>query len=218
MVAAVAGFLFVARLLAAPFSGKVQGQMRRHPALHWVWAVVGLAGLWVALDPGGNIQRTLLRRERWAETRERVERAGGWAAVRQNCARLAAEHPEGLELAWPDKGTNGLVYRRRPGWWNTHRSSDWESSHQFVLPGELEPLHPRGIRYVPSRFVTNGPPVELVDLTLFGGHRSRFGYGLRVVCEDSANYQPTRKDSQMPGGRSWKRFRQVAEGVFEFYY
>jgi hypothetical protein len=218
LIAAAAGFLFLVRLLAAPVSRKVRDQMQRHPVVHWVWAVVGLAGLLVAMDPSQTVHRFFLRREWRAEALARVERVGGWEALRRNCERLVTEHPEGLELAWPKKSTNGLVYRREPGWWNTNWSADWETFRNFILPAELEPLRPHRIHYVPSRFVTNGPPVELVDLTIWGGRGYPSRYGFRVVCGAAAHYQPTRKDSQMPDGRHWKRFHPVAEGVFEVCY
>src|SRR5579863_2363768 len=88
---------FVAVVLA--FCSKLhRRRFRKHPILHAVWGLVAVASLVVLVPPLFPYPSGWwIRHKQRQIVRQRVEEAGGYAAIRRACNELAARFPEGLE-------------------------------------------------------------------------------------------------------------------------
>ena len=138
------------------------------------------------------------RRSERQEALQRVQAAGGWAALRSDCMLLAeTNHFERYSRYGP------LIW----------------GGHDEILPSAIVKLKPlRVFLYPPNSYdvpplqKNNCPEIWVVHIMLFGwpdvNHRKPY-YGFDVICgTEPAFYQPT---------DSTRSARKVAEGIYEIY-
>lgn len=201
------GFLFFVRLLCAPFSAKIMGQMSRYRVLHCVWgcyALFAALALYLLLHPWLWPPRWLERRTQRQQVLERVQSAGGWAALKRDCDALAN------------------AYRDDP------YGFKWFSHDTNLLPPAIAALKPRCVEFYPRKVVQQfGPEGSkwfgtnlVVRISIFGLHRTgghdQPWLGLDVLCEAGTfTYRPDRLRSTTPL-RYWN-YRKVVDDIYEFY-
>jgi hypothetical protein len=222
VVCPIAAVLLIVRLVCAPFSSKVSGQMRRHPVIHGIWACFAFVGALVfigALNPGIWPPPSVERRGQRQRVLERVQSVGGWEAVRRGCEALATNYPEGL--TWLPPRSNAWVYPNPQT--DPHRYYVTNLDYG-PLPPAVAALKPREIRYYPPNLLRESreaPQVAVVRLRIFGihssgGHSTPY-YGLEVPCGAGADsYAPRPSQGGVPGNRH-TTFGKVADRVFEVY-
>jgi len=200
----IIGLAFLARLCSATFSEKAAQRIKSHPILHGFWALPGIFSVLVLLlffDPMlFNIWPPhWLELKRQRETvQERVQAAGGWEKLRQDCVTFA--------------NTN----QNEPVFWIR-----WDTNH-IALPSALAALKPQQIKYYSTNFHTTPnwkqstePEVSVVQIKIFGmhstgGHDTPY-YGLDVLREpEPKDYKP-----QPVSGRL--QYRKIADGIYEVY-
>jgi hypothetical protein len=204
----LAALSFFVRLLCAPFSPKILDQMKRQRTLHvlWgCWALFTACLLYSDLHPSAWPPAWWKRHAQRQRVLERVNSAGGWAALKRDCDAFADAHRDD-----PDEF----------GW---YRGFDTNP-----LPPAIAALEPWNVEFYPSNFLREfrgdntrwfGSNI-VVRLSLFGRHstgrRGQPALGLDVVCEPGvSSYNPQRLYSTIPL-RYW-RYRKVADDVYEFY-
>ena len=202
------GFLFFVRLLCAPFSGKIMGQISRYRILHCVWgcyALFAAFAFYLLLHPWAWPPDWLERRTQRQQVLERVQAAGGLAALKRDCDTLADAH------------------RDDPYGFRWYRFFDTNS-----LPPAITALKPKVVEFYPRKEVQQfgaegrrwfGSNV-VIRITIFGAHSTgghdQPSLGLDVLRESGASdYRPERLRSTTPL-RYW-RYRKVADAVYEFY-
>ena len=130
---------------------------------------------------------------------ERVQSAGGWDALKRDCAKLVDENRDGLR-------------------WS-------RGSRDYKPPAAIAALKPKEIVYYPpgsvkgTAFDTAVPVVRIriFGLPSTGGHAAPY-LGLHVVCStNAAAYEPPRGSGEGAPGNRYTTFRKVAENVFEIY-
>jgi hypothetical protein len=136
---------------------------------------------------------------------ERVQSAGGWAAVRRDCETLVANSPHSYFFWFPPR-TNAHVTEYSNSVPFRSYVTNIDYGH---LPTALATLQPREIE---SDTITNGPAI--VRIKLFGMRRTGMRdipyYGLWVVCGGSSHdYVP-----RLTGGPG-RAIKKVADGIFE---
>lgn len=216
----LATLLFVARLIVAPFSAKVAGQMQKHPVLHTIWgglALVCFLAIWGILNPGLWPPRSVERRQQRQEVFKRVQRAGGWEAVRSGCESLVTNYPNGL--SWFPPRSNVQVYPNP----QTEPQRYYVTNLDYgSLPSSILALQPREIRYYPQLTLPkDGLPAAVVRIKIFGAHatggHSIPYFGLEVACGPNAeSYRPQSVRDGMSGSH-YRGSDQVAEGIYEVY-
>ena len=207
LVALPAALLFLSRLLVAPFSRKIQEQMRKHPWLHVIWSgLVPVASylFYLVAWPSAWPPEWLERHNQRQEVLRRIQSAGGWAALKRDCDALAA-------------GYNSDRYH-----------FEWSSGNTNSLPGAIAALRPTKVEFYPRKvldmFRSGNIPLFgsnlVVRITIFGFHatggRDQQWLGLDVVCEPGlTNYNPVRRRFTPPWG--YWRYRKVAPDIYEDY-
>jgi hypothetical protein len=220
MVCPLAALLFVVRLVVSPFSPKVSEQMRKHPVVHLIWGCFAFVGTLVflrVLNPAMWPPRSVERREQRQKILERVQKVGGWDAVRLGCEALITNYPDGL--TWFPPASNAWVYpnpQTKP-----HRyyvtNLDWGT-----LPPAVAALQPIEIRYYPPRFLPKDEPqfavvrIKIFGLHSTGGHSIPY-FGLEVVCGTNAeSYRPQPARGGVSGNH-YDSYDQVADRIYEIY-
>jgi hypothetical protein len=200
-VCSIAALTFLVRLVCALFSANIARQMRAHPVFHWIWGGLALVGalLFLSLSNAGWWPPpSLERRAQRQEVMNRVERAGGWATIQQECDELVAQHQE-----------DGFLWNR--GTTNT-------------LPPGLAVLNPWNVEFLPPAWLRkrpDEPQVAVVRIKIFGIHssggHSQPYFGVEVVSGEGAE---TYKPSPSRGGASGNRYRNytaVTDRIYEIY-
>ncbi len=210
--------MFLVRLTLAAFSTKYFVQMRRRPILTGVWAVVAVIGVMMFFGPlnSNSWPPTFVLRHRQRQTViERVQKAGGWKAVRLGCETLVQNYPGGLQwnpqwhAVWPSLNPK------------SDRASHPPKNMDFgPLPSAISILKPMEISFHPE-VSEEGFYDVVVKIRLFGvpstGGRAVTYYGLEVPCgPGAAAYRPKRGEGGVPGN-SHSTYRKVADRVFEIY-
>jgi hypothetical protein len=142
---------------------------------------------------------------RWYERRaqrqkvtERVQAAGGWAALRHECIAFV--------------GTNEMVHWIR-----------WHTNDAPALPPAIMALQPQQVYYVSPKLPSpqsGEPQVPIVRIKVFGmhatgGHSTPY-FGLEVVATPSSvNYTP--KARPAASGNGHLNYQRVSEGVYEVF-
>jgi hypothetical protein len=208
LAAFLAALLFFVRLLCAPFSPRILKQMSRYRKLHFLWgccAITAACFLYLAVHPSAWPPVWLERRAQRQELLERVNSAGGWAALKRDCDAFAdARRDDSHPFIW------------YPGLDNN------------ALPPAMLALKPRSIEFYPRKvlrqFGANGSQWfgsnVVVRLSVFGAHSTgghdQPALGLDVLCESGvSSYSPEHLRSTTPL-RYW-HYRKLADNIYEFY-
>jgi hypothetical protein len=205
----VVGLAFLARVIHALFSEKAAQRIKNHPIVHGFWALPGIFSALILLlffDPMLiNIWPPhWLELKRQRETvQQRVQAAGGWEKLRQDCITFA------------NTNQNENVFWIR---WNTNH---------IALPSTLTGLNPFMINYCPTNLASksnqtsgNEPEVSVLHIQIFGMHRTGGHdtpyYGLDILREpEPKDFQPQSTD---PNQRySHFHYRKIADGIYEVY-
>jgi hypothetical protein len=121
-------------------------------------------------------------------TRDRVEAAGGWGALQQDCIRLVESDAS-------------------KSFWN-----QWSRGSISNLPPSIVALNPRSIRV---DLADGGVP--MLSMKLFGGHSSGSSdipyYGLWVVCQPVTQDYTPRLELD---GKS-RRINRITNSIFEVF-
>jgi len=222
MVCPLAALLFVVRLVVAPFSSKVSGQMRKHPVIHLLWGCLAFFGALFflgVLNPAMFPPRFVERREQRQTILERVQRAGGWEAVQLGCATLVANYPDGL--TWFPPRTNAWVYPNP----QTEPHRYYVTNLDYgTLPPAVAALQPRELYYYPPRLLRDSsdePKIPIVHMKIFGmhstgGHSTPY-FGLDVVCStNAASYRPQSAHVGV-SGKHYESYNRVTDAIYEVY-
>jgi hypothetical protein len=212
--------LFVVRLVCSAFSYRISKQMKEHPVVHWVWGFMAIPGLLIVCGVFPLESWPLLfieQREQRERALARIQGVGGWEAVRRDCEKLSADHPDGF--IWHPPNTNVLVY---PTPQTDPRKYYFTNLDDGPLPAAVAALRPKNVQISPARNpkeIPSGDRTAVASIKIFGihstgGHSIPY-YGVEVACGKGA-------DSYLPdaslGGASGNRhlhFRKVADRVFE---
>ena len=196
----IIGLAFLARLLCAAFSEKAAQRIKRHPILHGFWALPGIFSILILLlffDPMLiNIWPPhWLELKRQRETvQQRVQAAGGWDKLRQDCITFA------------NTNQNDPVYWIR-----------WDTNH-VALPPALAAINPFRIEYYSTKLTRT--EVSALHIQIFGMHRTGGHdtpyYGLDILREpEPKDFQPQSADPRQH--HSLLHYRKIAEGIYEVY-
>ena len=200
-ICALAALLFIPRLICAPFSSKVSGEMRRHPVIHCVWVCLAFVGALVflgKLDLSRWPPPAVERRTQRAEVVERVQSAGGWAVLQKDCDMLA-EHHRDSSFYWHRGDTN-------------------------ALPPSIAALKPWEVRFESPtnlRDFKDEPQISVVHIKVFGihstgGHSTPY-FGLEVVCATNAeSYRPQPSRGGVSGNH-YHSYNRVTDTIYEVY-
>jgi len=213
MVCPLAALLFVVRLVVAPFSPKVSEQMRKYPVVHVIWGCFAFVGALVflgVLNPAMWPPRSVERREQRQKVLERVQKVGGWDAVRLGCEALVTNHPDGFY--WFPPVSNVTVYPNLQS----------EPNRSYITNLDYGPLPPAVEALLPLR-VQYEPRTGCVSIRIFGMHRTGGRdtpyFGLEVdTSTNSVDYKHgTGYDNGGVIGNYHSVAKQVAGGIYEIY-
>ena len=210
----VAALLFIARLAVAPFSQKVSAQMRKHPLIHIIWGCLGFLGVifnwYVFAHPMWWPPPFIERQAQRQVVRERVQKVGGWEAVRLGCETVVSNNLDGF-------------------YWNVSMSSNWvmhfqrQERYNWYLATNLDygPLPPviAGLR--PFR-VDYAPRDGCVIIQVFGMHRTG-GHDtpyLAYEIDTSTNSISYQHGLEYSGAFGYRRFvvKRIAKAIYELHY
>lgn len=220
VICPLVALLFIVRLTVALFSAKVSEQMRNHPWLHLIWgffAFVGMLAFYGFLNPAAWPPRFVERRAQRQIVLERVQKVGGWEAVRLGCEALLTNHPDGF--SWFPPASNVWVYPNPQIEPHRYYVTNFDYG---PLPSAVAALRPRAIRYYPRRsWSEEEPQVAIVRIMIFGSHSSGGHstpyFGLEVVCStNSKSYRPQPARGGASGNR-YEGYRRVIDRVYEIY-
>ena len=222
VVCPFAALLFIVRLACAPFSEKVAKQMRNHRVAHAIWACLAFVGVLVwagALDPGAWPTPLIERRAQRQKVLDRVQKVGGWDAVRLGCEALVTNYPDGLR--WFPPHSNAWVY---PNPQTEPRRYYVTNLDYGPLPAAVAALQPKKIDFYPLSVLREfkiEPQVVVVRIKIFGmhstgGHSTPY-YGLEVPYGTGADEYKPRPSRGGVSGNRYSSFRKVADRVFEIY-
>ncbi|MCW5553239.1 MAG: hypothetical protein KIS67_13905 [Verrucomicrobiae bacterium] len=201
IVCPFAALTFIVRLVCAPFSPKVSDEMRRHPVVHWIWGGFAFLGVLLflgVLNPMWWPPPSVERRGQRQKVLERVEAAGGWAAIQKDCDALVEQYRDSA-FAWHRYQTN-------------------------ALPPALAALNPWEVRfYSPTvlRDFKDEPQVAVVRIKIFGmhstgGHSTPY-FGLEVVSGAGAEtYRPSPSRGGV-SGNGYRSYSRVTDRIYEIY-
>jgi len=153
---------------------------------HGVWGVLALTCfllLFVFMNPAVWPPDWMERRAQRAKVEERVQSAGGWAALQKDCGALVVTNQD-EEFSWQFGQTN-------------------------ALPPAITALKPWEVRFDPPNVMGNfkdNPQAAVVHIRIFGMHstgaRSTPYFGLEVVSGTNAeSYRPSTMGGGVPGER-----------------
>jgi len=187
----MAALLFIVRLVVAPFSTKVSGQMRRHPVIHILWGCFAFVGVFIVLgvlEPDLWPPASVERREQRAKLMERVQAAGGWNSIRRGCISLDEENTGGFYSHF--RHTNGL-------------------------PAAIVALKPMSVQYQPGCGCVR---IKIFGMHSTGGHSTPY-FGLEVdTSSNNLSYNHgAGYDNGGVIGNHHSVAEQVAEGIYELY-
>jgi hypothetical protein len=161
-----------------------------------------------AFSPSSRHRWPSVEAERTTERQqilERIESAGGWAALKRDCEVLASEHQD-YDYNWPDGqiSVNGLppaIAALNP------------MAVRYYCPKEIAETRKLQIGPGGSDFANEIGTNVVVRIYMFGAHSSGGhdlpGLGLEVLCEPGVtNYM------HFPTNRT---YRKVAEDIYEVY-
>ena len=173
--------------------------MRRHPVIHVIWgclaSIVILSFLalmnWYRWPP-----LFVERKAQRAKVVERIQAAGGWAALQRDCDALMAEYHDSAFI--------------------------WRRGNKDELPPTIAALNPQSVIFYSADMVRGSkdfPQIPLVQIKIFGAHstggHSIPYFGLEVVCStNSASYQPLTSQAGVSGNH-YDNYRQVTETIYE---
>ena len=214
--------LFFVRILCGPFSAKTLEQMKKHPVVHVVWAVFAIVStyiLFIAWNPSAWPPTWLERRTQRQKVLERVERGGGWEALRLECESLIASNPDGLTWHSPHFGSK--VYRNAQTEPPTYYVTNFDYG---PLPSAIAALQPRSIRCLPPKLlpkIGDDIPVAVVRINIFGvhstaGHSTPY-FALEVSCGPGADTFTPGQNGEGVSGNRHSHYRKVADRIFEIY-
>jgi len=202
IVCPFAALTFIVRLACASFSAKVSDEMRRHPVIHWIWggfAVLGVMLLFFGLlNPIWWPPASVERRSQRQKVLERVEAAGGWAAVQRDCDVLVAQHRDSAFM--------------------------WHRFETNALPPALAVLNPWEVRFYSPRMLREfkyEPQVAVVRIKIFGmhstgGHSTPY-FGLEVVSGVGAETYRPRSSRGGVSGNGYRSYTPVTDRIYEIY-
>jgi hypothetical protein len=201
------GLMFFIRVLLGPFSPKIWEQMRKHPILHLVWGLFSILSFYfvfvfIPYGPPAWVDRIDQRKK----LQERVNTAGGWIAIRQDCTLFVSNRTD--FFYWFPPATNVQV----TSFSNNVAIRYTTNLNYGTLPPALAALKPRGMEY-------RNPvmQIRLFGMHSSGGHSTPY-FGLEIVCSTNApEYRPKVGGSGGASGNHHSTYEQVAEGVFEIY-
>jgi hypothetical protein len=197
----IATLTFIVRLVCASFSAKVSAEMRQHLIVHWIWGGLAFLGMLVilgVLDPMWWPPPSIERRGQRQKVLERVNAAGGWAAIQRDCDALATQYRDG-EFFWHRGETN-------------------------KLPPALAALNPWEVRFTlptSSQDSKDEPQVAVVHIKIFGihstgGHSTPY-FGLEVVSGSGAEIYKPRPSAVGASGNGYGSYNPVTERIYEVY-
>jgi hypothetical protein len=139
---------------------------------------------------------------------ERIESAGGWAALKRDCEALASEHQD-YDYSWEDEPNKVSGLPPAIAALNPMRVD-------YYCPKEIAELKKSGNGFRDGIIGTN----VVVRIYIYGAH-STGGHdlpalGLDVLCEPGVvSYSPVLLRSETP--LVYWTYRKVAEDIYEFY-
>jgi hypothetical protein len=201
------GLTFLVRILLGPFSPRIFEQIRKHPILHAAWGFLAVSGFYfffvlIPCGPPDWVDRIGQRKT----LGERVRAAGGWEAVRRDCALLVSNKTD--RFYWQPSCTNVQATT-----FSNEIAIHYVTNIDYgPLPPALEALKSREIRcHFPIMHI------RLFGIHSTGGHSIPYS-GLEVVCNSNADgYRPQKGKTGGVDGNSHSRYRRVSEGIFEVY-
>jgi hypothetical protein len=213
VVCPLAALLFVVRLVVAQFSTKVSEQMRKHPVIHIVWGCLGFVGVLVflgGLNPTWWPPPSVERRAQRQAVLQRVQKAGGWEAVRLGCEALVSNHPDGLY--WFPPSSNVWVYPNPQTEPNRYYVTNLDYG---PLPPSVAALRPFQVQYAPRSSCVS---MQIFGMHRTGGHDTPY-FGLEVdTSTNRVGYEHgTGYDNGGVIGNYHSVAKQVAEGIYEIY-
>lgn len=192
---------FPVRIITSLFSQETCDQIRRNPRLHALWGILAFGSflfLYV-FSSGAWPPRWFERKQQRAQVLERVNAAGGWDVLRNECVDLMKAHQ-----------TNGFFWFHR--------------NDTNIASSTLLALKPQEVRFEPydSRNSNN----LVVEIKIFGMHstggHSTPAYWIFVLCNtnaDTTSYVPSivQSDAGYPYGHPRHHYRQITNNIFEIY-
>lgn len=201
------GLMFFVRIVLGPFSPKIFEQMRKHPILHIIWGLFAVLSFYfffvfIPVGPPAWVDRINQRKK----LQERVQSAGGWDVIRQDCTQFASNRTD--YFYWFPPETNAQVT-----WFSNNVPMHYTTNLNYgTLPPALMTLKPREIRYSPPVM-----QIRLFGMHSTGGHSTPY-FGLEVVCGLNTNgYKPNQGNSGGVSGNQHSTYNKVADGIFEIY-
>jgi hypothetical protein len=121
---------------------------------------------------------------------ERVQAAGGWDALRRDCALLASTNAGGFSWSWLRRDTNSL-------------------------PPAIGAMHPRRVEFYPNQI---NPHVRIFIFGTHNtdGH-DQPSLGLDVLCESGVTNYTSADNLRSDIPRRYWEYRKIADGIYEFY-
>ncbi len=176
--------------------------MRQHPIIHWIWGALAILGVLFILDflsPTWWPPPSVERRGQRQKVVERVDSAGGWAAIQKDCDALVAQHQ-----------VDGFYWHDR---FDTN-----------ALPPALAALKPWEVRfYSPTvlKDFKDEPRVAVVRIKIFGlhstgGHSTPY-FGLEVVSGAGAETYRPRPSRGGVSGNAYRSYSPVTDRIYEIY-
>jgi hypothetical protein len=146
----------------------------------------------------------LERRGQRQEVLQRIQSAGGWAALKQDCEELADRYKDDrYGFRWLRGDTNSLppaIAALRP------------KGVEFYPPSVFKQFGSESVRFFGSNAVVR---ISIFGAHATGGHDQPW-LGLDVLCEHGlASYHPDRLRSTTP--LKYWRYRKIAEDIYEYY-
>jgi hypothetical protein len=179
---------FIVRIVVAPFSSKVAGQMRKYPVIHALWGFFTVLLIWWAMNPDNWFADWMDHRDQQKKLAARVQSAGGWDAIRHGCIDLAEQNTNGFYSRWHD--TNGL-------------------------PAAVAALKPMLVEYQPELGCIR---VRIFGMHRTGGHSTPyFGLEVDTSTNSAGYKHGTEYENGGAAGNYHSTYIQVAEGIYEIY-
>jgi hypothetical protein len=194
------------RVVFALVSPDSRRSLRQHPILHLVWFLaIPACFLLYGVSFSAYLHRSPWfywseRREQRQQVLERVQSAGGWAALRRDCVSLARQHPDD-PFVW------------RP-------SEDLKS-----LPPTIAALKPKEVTYYSPKLMQDFKSerhLPIVRIMILGQHPTGGHtvpeYGLEVMSGDTGEvYQPPPNPYITAPAVVYWHSRNVADDIYEIY-
>ena len=215
LVCFLGALFFLAGLMVAPLSPKVFQRLRRHPVIHAVWGTVSILVVWfywyVAVAypmwwPPSWIERQLERKA----VKCRVEKIGGWEAVRLGCETVVADNPDGFSW-FPAMSSNWVMHFELQERYNWYLATNLDYG---PLPPAVAALRPFEVRYNPREGCVI---IQVFGMHRTGGHDTPYLAYELDTSTNSANYE---HGLEYEGTFGYRPFavRRIAKGIYELHY